>query len=1369
MKLSRTQSKRRHLSRYAVAILLLSFFFANTNTAFSRDDFSVIMGNHLVQVSTWTQKDGLPHWHYQDIKEDSKGFLWILLPKQLVRFDGKQFQSYAPPSTDTTLIRFTSLVVDQNDHIWIHGLAYGQKVILKIFDPQQEQFIDPEQYLGSPLPELLPPDNTDDRFFSLLKLGSSVYLSSMAGKMWRYDGQWQQILDLPADMLPERYYYYFPADNRNYWKIPRKGDFIELINQSNYPIHTYQVTNFFVSNIWIDSQENLWSYNGFTKEYQQYLPDGTSRSYPADLLPPNNWKGFHKWSSVTFPNPAGYTLSWNSGQLGLGYRGKTLHNKLHTLILENAAIAPSEEWHLFLKSDGSFWSRGIGGLVRIQITQQPFTSSLSSEKDRISVRAIGAWNDSLLLVNTYAGSFFIHKENLQTSPANLPVGRPQVGYAIQTRGQNIWFGSSYRPVYVYNPTEQSYTYFSSQEDHKNLYTYDFHFPRSGAPLIATQRGLYQVDTTKNEYARLRFLDTAIYVMQERAGQLYLGTDFGVYHWQQKRFVLQKDQLGQILKVYHVLMQADSSLWLATNRGLVHWNPDTQETVFFNEDTGYPIPLIHAVYQDHNGRLWLPGNEGLFLFSPEDRTLRIFSEEDGLPTNEFNALAHYQAEDGRLYFGSINGLISFSPEAIPSQPSARAHFPAFLTHISYYQKGDIEAIDKTSSTKVSGTINIPRSANFLSIRFSIPYFQKSPLFTYWRIPGVFENWTLLEKSEINIPVPDHGKHSLELMTQTFEEPLNTQTQKLIELDIARPLYLRTDFWILVSLLALILAASLSRIYNIYLRQWNQRLKQIVREKTAELQAKTQELQELNTQKSQLFSNLIHEFRTPLTIISGHGQDLLKTTQLNSHNQQKTAQLLRNAAQIERITNEIQDLSRIDKGIIQVERDRIKWPNLIEEIVDSLKLYADRKNQQLGLDSSSSPFYFQSDRSKLQRILNNLITNALKYTQNGGQIKVTEVQSDQQLTITVEDNGPGIAPEDQERVFQRFFQVKQSDQRSNASGMGIGLSICKEYTKLLGGSLTLESKVEQGTRFTLQIPIRPLPIAEFVSADSQAAIAASSKLEPLSTAKPSQIAKEGPAILLAEDNFEMQEYISSIVSPHYSLYTVNNGQEALDFLRKQTRPIELIISDIRMPSKDGLELLKEVRQDKHQRLANIPFLLVTTFTDTILQTQAFRLGVDGFIAKPFVPEELLARIERQLSRFIQRKKQQARLIEPQQKQSSSAATLEHLSYDEKWMEKFREVLNEHLRDPGLKISDLAAELFLSERSLRDKVKAYTGLSPSRLLMLERLNLALKLLKEKKYKTISEVCYEVGIRNPSHFSRVFKKEFGKSPTAYINEEQD
>ncbi|MEN0051418.1 MAG: ATP-binding protein, partial [Bacteroidota bacterium] len=488
---------------------------------------------------------------------------------------------------------------------------------------------------------------------------------------------------------------------------------------------------------------------------------------------------------------------------------------------------------------------------------------------------------------------------------------------------------------------------------------------------------------------------------------------------------------------------------------------------------------------------------------------------------------------------------------------------------------------------------------------------------------------------------------------------------------------------------------------------------------------------------------HEFRTPLTVILGMA-DQIKTT-----SKQQVQAIKQNGRQLLQLVNQILTLSKLESGKEKLNLQQGEIIAFLKYLLESFHSFAELKNIELRLDCNVEELYMDYDAEKLQQVISNLLSNAVKFTPKGGWVCLKIERQSEQLYLAIVDNGAGIGSVSLPFIFDRYYQVENVEN----TGSGIGLTLVKEYVQLFDGMIDVESELGKGTTFLIQLPIQQnAPLVRKVSDFQALDIPLVASAEWMETT----ITDDRPKLLIVEDNKDVQQYLSLILSEHYGLTYANDGQEGTQKALAQIP--DLIISDVMMPRKNGYELCAQLKKD--ERTSHIPIILLTAKADFDSKMEGLELGADVYLNKPFQKQELLIQVNRLLE---QRKRLQAHY--------SQLAMLPTKSYqveqvEESFLYKAQKAIEEHLDDPEFGIEALCKALHISRTHLYRKLKALTGKSIGEYIRLVRLNRGKDLLSSTN-KTVSEIAFDVGFSSSSYFSRSFVREFGLSPKRFRDDD--
>ncbi len=779
--------------------------------------------------------------------------------------------------------------------------------------------------------------------------------------------------------------------------------------------------------------------------------------------------------------------------------------------------------------------------------------------------------------------------------------------------------------------------------------------------------------------------------------------------------------------------SNNHVWVASHGGLSKWSKKLDHFTRYNKSNLLPSNSPLLLREDKNGTLWVVFEHTIAYYDSAKDVFHSFEEKDGYVPDKYS---HILVDDSNnLFLQSdkhtliINANLLKKDERVPA---------LFLKDFILYKEQSIHKLNREPDQPIYHT-TLPFNQNDFTIRYNTPeyLFPQNTTFKYqmegyadneWRNNGL--------KREVTFTNLDHGQYLFRLKCIN-RHGLENQTPLIISINILPPWYLTwwaIALWTTLSLLVLISA---------YRYQLNRQL----------AAAETTRLKELNIVKSRFYNNITHEFRTPLTIIIGMADQIKSDSALWL---QEGVQLIkRNSNQLLYLVNQLLDLSKLEAGSMPlhyVHENIIPFVNYIQEAFHS---FADTKDIRLHFLTNQKELYMDYDPDKMQNIVSNLLTNAIKFTPAGNDVYLTiEKRNTDQLTIIVRDTGIGIKKEELPFIFDRFYQADTSNTR-RSEGTGIGLSICKEFVKLMGGKISVESEINKGTTFFLEFPIthRFKNKAQLNQPKSSDLISNTILTTKKSSTKDHTINQKRHLILLVEDNQDVILYLSSILSINYTIISAKNGQEGIG-LAIENVP-DLIVSDIMMPVKDGFELCQTLKQDV--RTSHIPIILLTAKADQSDRLEGLTYGADAYLLKPFHKEELLIRIEKLIDLRTQLQKRFEKTTDHKNIISAYKNTP-----DQSFLINLVNIVEENLSKDNFGSPELCRQVGLSRSQVFRKLKAITGKSGTQFIRSIRLEKAKELLATTDLN-VSQVCYAVGFSNPAYFSRVFQKEFGMSPSEF------
>lgn len=506
----------------------------------------------------------------------------------------------------------------------------------------------------------------------------------------------------------------------------------------------------------------------------------------------------------------------------------------------------------------------------------------------------------------------------------------------------------------------------------------------------------------------------------------------------------------------------------------------------------------------------------------------------------------------------------------------------------------------------------------------------------------------------------------------------------------------------------------------------------------LENQRKQLEELNEFQSQFFINISHEIRTPLTLIKGEIDqlDVFENTPYEKQSFVIKNRLNKQVNKIKTIVDDVLDLAKMKDANFKIHPTPYLINNLIDRLYTSFEPLCNQKDIVFTVKEEKEEYWVLSDTIFLERALNNIIINAIKYTPKKGSITIFLSKLNGQVTISIKDSGIGIAKKDIELIYNRFYQVKNDINK--AGGSGVGLAFSKEIIELHKGSLTVESELHKGSNFTITLP-------ETLKSNkkTKSEVSVYKEFFQFSSYNTKQLSSGHYKVLIVDDNFEMRAYLKSILNK-YTCFEAENGKEALNILSKEK--IDFVVTDYMMPVMNGLTLIENIKEKK----INIPILMLTARTDSKSKLKVLRLGIDDYLNKPFEREELLIRIQNALDNSINRTNFiKENIIEKKE-----------LSQNSLWIKKVQEFINKQCSNPNMTQEDIAQHFNTSRSSLNRKIKAATGLTPNQFITEIKLLRARSIIEQTPTVLLKTLALEVGYLHTTHFSKIYKQRFGVLP---------
>lgn len=878
-------------------------------------------------------------------------------------------------------------------------------------------------------------------------------------------------------------------------------------------------------------------------------------------------------------------------------------------------------------------------------------------------------------------------------------------------------------------------------------------------LINAEKGIFEIKlplpfTTSNKTAR-----TVIY--HEGQHIFWIGTGDGLFRFNEKTQQLQsfKNVPENSYSLSNNLIKSicpdpsdpENFLWIGTSGGGLNlFNKRDGTFTHFTENEGLPNNVVYGILPDNEGNLWLSTNKGLSKFNPHDVTFRNYDVKDGLQSNEFNTGAYFKAKSGEMFFGGINGLNYFFPEQVIDNPNEPE---LVITSLKIQNETVLPGTEKSilqKSISETDRIELTHKDDIITIGFAALDFSAPEKNQYAYMLENFNNTWIHSGANnsatfTNLPP---GKYVFRVKGSNNDGVWNeTGTQLSI---IIKPPWWKTwwafSFYSLV-LVFLFLAVRYFEIKRVQLR--NQlRLNRI----------ETESLRKLDHLKTHFFTNISHEFRTPLTLVLGQ-IDSVMNSDIQHHEKLKLKVANQNAEKLLSLINQLLDLAKIESGSLKLNTEKVNLIPFLKNIFYSFESLAKSKNITFQFEADCEEVETEFDPEKMERLFYNLLSNALKFTEENGTVKLSvTMQNQNNVAIKVADTGIGIPASQLPFIFDRFFQADNSVARK-LEGTGIGLALAKELVELHKGKIEVTSAEQKGTEFIVSFPVLGYnnlasennTIHETIENKS----ALVSHKETINNNQPQSINSSGvkkEIILIVEDNEDVRNYIGQILEPAYRILTAQHGEQGF-FVAEKEIP-DLIITDVMMPEMDGFQFCKKIRTN--EKTSHIPLVMLTAKAGFEDKIEGLESGVDAYITKPFKATELKVQINNLLKQreLLRKRFSKVTLIKPSE--------VTAVSSDQVFLKKIIHIIENHYGDYQFSVTQLAENVNMSISQLNRKLNALIDQPAGQLIRSLRLQRAADLLKQDA-GSVSDICFNLGFNDHAYFSRAFKKQFGCSPSEY------
>ncbi len=1316
----------------------------------------LLVGNQTLyaQTSIFTNEDGLPNRFVRQTLEDHEGFLWVATDNGLARFDGNEFtilENVGKDSANLTSPHINSLAKTSSGQLVI-GTSKGLAILSADRNKLWYPIPDNSPAAGLPIVSIAVFDNGNIAFSTS---EDNLYILSEEQKLKQVYSYGK--VEAKADKLcyidSNRVLVLYRSGHTNkFWIINSSGEIIQK-SQTLYPYadgvvgpekRAYFTFDHVVKTTTWEFRVEAYSLAG--EKIKQWKLEGDlpimGGSTLSDII---FYSGGYLWL-----NPTGEVivrLDPSKGDFSF-FTGNEIG--------KSPSIAVTNFTHVLEDRNKNLWFSSNGGLIGLSLKQKAFKvlkPDRIPKDDIFSTRIIYPWDDKHFIISLYNSSFLLDRETHEfTRYDHIPGNHSTISIRsiLSFGADSLLVGTELLSLYwLKNGKKVLENALLDSEPIKPISAMVCDL--KGRIWVGGQTGFYRYDakikklhpvsgfknnneSTKRIYELCYDSEMNLIWIASDRGLIKFGVETGQY--QLYDLLLSNSPLANIISTCLVVKK--EVIWIGTREsGLIKFNRVTEKITHFTAQNGLSDNLIYSILEDAKGRLWLGTANGLSVFDPATEKFINFYEKDGIAHNEFNTGSIYRSANGELYMGGINGITLFDPEKVladKKNPRLR------LSKIVRHDGASNREMETTYAIGKLKKLTIYPNDRYFSVFFSSEdLLNQSKSFEY-RLDGLESNWNFLDTRK-NIRFAGLSAGNYKLLIREAGSADDQIISLILPIQVLAPWYKR--WWAILTFILLGLA--------LLLLFYSFRIKQLRTTNQLKLeQLKVEKKEELDKLKSDFFANISHEFRTPLTLILGPLENN-KSSKNGSIDKKQQNMMRRNAKQLLSLINQLLDLSKLDSGSMKfqpITKDLAAHLRLIVSNFENLFISRDIDLQFAIQDQALLASY---DVDYMEKIMNNLLSNALKFCKPGGSVEVIcRKTNDQTVQIVVTNTGKELPPHILPELFRRFYQQNED----LGQGTGIGLALTKELVERHNG--TIMAKSEEGiTSFVVELPlnlngkdVKGLHTGSF----NNPALPPITHIETEQASEPDDqaIKEDAPLILVVDDNADLREFLTDILHTDYQVIRATNGEEGLR--QAQEFIPDLVISDLMMPEMDGHELCDRLKTA--ELTSHIPVIMLTAKANQDSKLVGLEKGADDYLMKPFNRSELLIRVKNliRLRRLLQEKYSGKKLVKINQKPS--------LDLEDEFMQKVVKVIDEHIHEEDFTVDMFCQKLFLSPRQVQRKLKALTDRTPVSFIRQYRLQKAYEKI-QKGETTISEVAASVGMSNLSHFSKAFKREFGAAPS--------
>ena len=1296
-------------------------------------------------VRTITMDNGLPSNGVRSIVQDKQGYIWFGTDKGLCRYDGYHVQTYYNPYMKYD--QYVSAILALDDGILV-GTSKGA-------------------YLFSTVTER----------FSLLDKRMVAWVS-----------------DIQMD------------DDHNVW-IASLGKEIFRYNLTTHDFKNYSISSSkgIAKCILVDANNQVWALCDYLRGSLVRLNKATDSFEPFPLKDKSvNLSGM---AMLGCPDGSVLVGSWDDGLVQVNSDGSTqllIGNSLSNGVHHIHKLVYDSNQHVLVGSDDGLLEYDVKShSCRMLMSRD---HALGKMSERFVYGLVTDKEDGLWAGTFYGGVYYIPSENFLGRFTAYPASKEGLqGKVVEKFAEDakhhIWIASDDAGLECYDPVSDSFLNFPGKSQMSTCNVHALWTEGNSLWIGTYSNGVFRMDITSGScqnfqidgqkeasscYALFRdsqhrlwatsmvgvnvlsedmqvfkplksFQSLTVDIKEDRNGNVWFATqNNGLWcyrknnTWRHYKHVegdassIESDVLNSLC------LDSKGRLLIASDRGVCQYVSSSDS--FKHMDIDIPSMEVACIVMNQ-GAMWLSTNSGIVKYVPNE-PIQTFNRNDGLTCDQFLAGSGLLASDGRIYLGTALGFNAFYPYQVKiNHVAPTVAITSFQLFNKQLEVGSDELSEALGHAK---QVDLSYDENMFSISFAaLSYVSPEKNVYMYKMEGFDKDWITTHEPRATYTNLPAGTYTFRVKATNNDGVWSKEEAKLT-IEVHPPFW-----WSLpAKVFYLLLVGGLIWLYT----QSRLKREKVRHQHDMDLLEEKKE-QEMREARLQFFTMIAHEIRTPVTLIIGPLETLMEQWKkmgrmivTNESLGQSLDVINRNAQRLLLLVNQLLDFNKVQEKGLQVHFKLQNISRLMAAVVERFEPAMNQNGIRLEVDYPSDDFAAIIDNEAITKVVSNLMTNALKYTKDFVKLSCQILPDKKNFSLVVEDNGVGISPEEQEKIFSAFYQA-----RDNKPGTGIGLNIVKNLVEAHHGMVEVKSKVGVGSRFIVTLPVdQPDAVVEKSDDEGIEQTLDQEKLEmemvvmdDSESSDNTAAVEQGrlPGMLIVDDDEDMRNFVKSHFVKDFTVFTAENGKEALQVLREHI--VSVVISDWMMPEMDGPEFCRSVRQN--QDISHLPFIMLTAKTDNDSKTEGMNCGADMYIEKPFSMKYLEASVRNLLEmRRLLRAKFSHSPLEPIDKIAPTQV-------DNEFLQKLTKVIEDNIDNSDLNVVFLASQMGMSRSSLFNKIRGLVDVTPNEIIQLTRLKKAAQLLKEGGYR-VNEVCYMVGFSSPSYFSKCFQKQFGMKPTTFV-----